>query len=181
MVGAALAGQGGRLYTEAEMAAAKAQAYQEGTDAARGFASQQLVEFRAEVQALQDGLFAKLEQAESTLHEELRQSLPVLVVDLARRLLAGFEPTAEQVQAISEEALRQVFPEHENLELYLSPADAAMLDTINADWKKRYPGLKLVTDANLSSGDCQVRSRFGLTDARRQAKLDTLIQELVPN
>jgi len=36
-----------------------------------------------------------------------------------------------------------------------------------------------VVDAALGPGDCQVRSRFGLTDARRQAKLEALTRELL--
>jgi flagellar assembly protein FliH len=34
--------------------------------------------------------------------------------------------------------------------------------------------MKVQIDSTLSAGDCQVRSRFGLTDARRVTKLETL-------
>ena len=180
LVGVSLKGHAGsRVYTEAEIAAISQKAYQEGSDSTRGFASQQLVEFRAEVQSLQEGLFQKLTTTDADLQTQLREALPALAVELARRLLAGYEPTADQVMKLCEETLSQLYPERDNLELFLCPRDAAMLEQVSTDWKTRHPGLRVVIDAALGPGDCQVRSRFGLTDARRQAKLETLSRELL--
>src|SRR4051812_16689928 len=179
LIGVSTPGHAGRVYSEAEVAAIRTKAYQEGTDTSRQFASQQLVEFRAEVQALQEGLFDKLAASESEMVTQLREALPSLAVELARRLLAGFEPTAEQVLRLCEETLGQLYPERENLELLLSPRDAGLLDQVSNDWKTRHPGLRITIDATLGSGDCQVRSRFGLTDARRQSKLEALSRELL--
>jgi flagellar assembly protein FliH len=94
-------------------------------------------------------------------------------------LLAGFEPTAEQVMKLCEETLSQLYPERDNLELFLCPRDAALLEQLAVDWKTRHPGLRVIVDAALGPADCQVRSRFGLTDARRQAKLEALTRELL--
>lgn len=179
LVGATIPGHSARLYTDSEVAAIRTQSYQEGSDAARAFASQQLVEFRADVQALQEGLFQKLAASETELLSQLRETLPALAVELARRLLAGFEPSTEHVQRLCEETLAQLYPERENLELFLSARDAVLLEDISPAWKSRYPGLKIVADATFGPGDCQVRSRFGLTDARRQSKLEALSRELL--
>ena len=180
LVGVSMPGHlGSRAYTEAEVAAIRQKAYQEGSDNAREFANQQLVEFRADVQGLQEGLFQKLTATDTDLQTQLRESLPALAVELARRLLAGYEPTAEQIIALCEETLAQLYPERDNLELFLSSRDATLLETISADWKTRHPGLRVIADAALGPGDCQVRSRFGLTDARRQAKLEGLTRELL--
>jgi len=180
LIGVSLPGhQGARDYTEAEIAALRQKAYQEGSDKAREFASQQLVEFRADVQSLQEGLFQKLTATDTDLQTQLRESLPALAVELARRLLAGYEPTADQVMKLCEETLAQLYPERDNLELFLSPRDGALLEQLSSDWKTRHPGLRVIVDAALGPGDCQVRSRFGLTDARRQAKLETLTRELL--
>jgi flagellar assembly protein FliH len=179
LLGATIPGHSTRLYDESELAAIRNQAYREGGDAARAFASQQLVEFRAEVQALQEGLFEKLAVTESELLAQLRDTLPSLAVELARRLLAGFEPTADHVKRLCEETLAQLYPERANLELIISPRDAGLLEELSPEWKTRFPGLKIVADATFGPGDCQVRSRFGLTDARRQAKLEALSRELL--
>ena len=180
LIGVSLPGHlGTRAYTEAEVAAIRQKAYQEGSDSAREFANQQLVEFRADVQNLQEGLFQKLAATDADLQRQLRESLPSLAVELARQLLAGFEPTAEQVMKLCEETLSQLYPERDNLELFLSPRDAALLEQLSSDWKTRHPGLRVIVDAALGPADCQVRSRFGLTDARRQAKLEALTRELL--
>ena len=179
LISVSVPGQASKMYSETEVAAIRARAYEEGSDAARSFASQQLVEFRAEVQGLQEGLFQKLESAETDLVTQLRDTLPSLAVELARRLLAGFEPSAEQIQNLCEETLAQLYPERDGLELLLAPRDVTLLEDISPAWKNRFPGLKITADATLGSGDCQVRSRFGLTDARRQAKLEALSRELL--
>ena len=68
--------------------------------------------------------------------------------------------------------------ERDGLELALCPRDAALLNSLNPAWLQSYPGLRIRTDAALAPGDCQVRSRFGLTDARQHVKLAALEHSL---
>ncbi len=180
LAGAALPGAGGRFCTEAELAALGQEGYRRGIDAARSFADQQMVEVRADVEALGDGVFQKLSALEPALLSQLRDALPGLALDLAKRLLAGYEPPPEIVSRLCEEALMELFPERDNLELTISPRDAAFLEELKPDWLARYPQLRLRTDATMSAGDCQVRSRFGLTDARQKTKLAALTESLQP-
>ena len=44
-----------------------------------------------------------------------------------------------------------------------------------------YPNVKFHEDETLSSGDCQVKSRFGLLDGRIATKLRKIEQELKGN
>ena len=81
---------------------------------------------------------------------------------------------SEPAPVIPEEALAELFPERDNLELVVSVRDAALLEKLNPEWLRRYPALRIRADASLVPGDCQVRSRFGLTDARLQTKLAAL-------
>jgi len=174
LAGALLPGRSVRVYTDTEVEALRKEAFRQGQDAARSFDDRQLVDIRTDVQQLQDGIFGKLADVEPVLVAQLRASLPDLALDLARRLMAGFEPGPEIIERICSEALNQLLPERENLELILSPRDARVLEELNPAWLQRYPGLKVRADAALAAGDCQVRSRFGLTDARRVTKLETL-------
>ncbi len=169
--GAVLPNEKGRHYNEAELAARDKEAYHKGVDAARAKVDQQIVELRADMQHLGDGVFQKLADIEPALVAQLRESLPSLAVEIARRLLAGYEPPPEVIARLCEEALGELFPERENLELVLSPRDAALLEKLSPAWLSRYPGLRQCVEPGLAPGDCQVRSRFGLTDARLQAKL----------
>jgi flagellar assembly protein FliH len=171
-------GHAGKFCSETELAAREEAAYQRGVDAARALADQQMVEFRADIEQLGEGVFKKLAATEPALVAQLRDTLPALAIDIARRLLAGFEPPADVVARICEEALGEIFPERDNLELAVAPRDAQLLEKLNPAWLRRYPGLRIRPDPALRPGDCQVRSRFGLTDARIETKLVALEHNL---
>jgi flagellar assembly protein FliH len=178
LTGAILPGQSGRLFGERELATKTEEAYRQGVDATRAVADQQMVEFRADMQQLSEGVLKDLAGLESTMTDQLREALPALALDIAKRLFAGFEPPQEIVEKLCLEALDQLYPERENLEVSVAPQDAEFLERINPDWKGRFPGLRIRADASLSSGDCMVRSRFGLTDARQKTKLAALERSL---
>lgn len=178
--GVSAPGQTGRTYTEADIAAATQAAYTRGIDDARAAADQQMVEFRADIEHLNDGILQKLTTLEPVLVAQIRDALPELALEIARRLFAGFEPAPEVISRLCEEALAELFPERENLELVVNQCDADFLTRLNPDWMQRYPGLRVSIENTLGRGDCQVRSRFGLTDARQKTKLNALTHSLVP-
>ena len=174
-----LPGHAALRYTDADLAAARAAGYREGSDAARAFADQQLVDLRAEMQILSEGIFQQLALASRQLEEQVCAALPGLAVEVGQRLLAGFVPPPELVAQICREALDQLHPEREGLELVVGPRDAAVLERLLPAWRTHFPNLKTTIDDELNPGDCLVRSRFGVTDARGSAKLDGLRQELM--
>lgn len=177
LAGAVLPGRG-RVFTEAEVAAKVQEAYRQGVDAARAAADQQMVEFRADMEHLGEGVFKSISRLEPQLLTQLRDSLPALAVDIAHRLFAGYQPDADTLARICTEALEQLFPEREGLEITLCPRDAELIHSLNPDWLQRYPALRIRPDAALKPGDCIVRSRFGLTDARQETKLTALQHSL---
>jgi flagellar assembly protein FliH len=176
--GAVLPGAGDRFYTESEVAEATEAAYRRGVDSTRAMMDQKMVELRVDMEQLSDGVLHRLTDLEPRLVAQIRDALPGLALDLAHRLLAGYQPPREIVERLCSEALEQLFPEREGLELSLCPRDAELLTSVRPDWLERYPGLRIRPDANLTPGDCMVRSRFGLTDARQETKLATLAHSL---
>lgn len=178
LAGAGIAGRT-RAVDEREIDAIRAAAYREGADAARAFADQQMVDLRHGLQELEDGLLNRLAGAEAAIVAQLQNALPALALDLARQLISGYEPPPEVVERHCREVLEALYPERENLELIICARDAALLDQLTPSWSAQYPGLRITPDGSLSPGDCQVRSRFGITDARISAKLETLERELL--
>lgn len=176
--GAVLPGSSGRQYGEVEVAQQSEAAYRRGVDATRAAADQQMVELRHEMEQLSANVLNQLAEVEPRLVAQLREALPALAVEIGRRLLAGFEPPAEIIDRLCSEALEHLYPERDGLELSLCPRDAELLSGLNPDWLRRYPGLRILPDPALRSGDCQVRSRFGLTDARRETKIASLEHHL---
>lgn len=165
-------------YCEVELETAKSAAYKEGYAAAQAFCDRQIAEFRDEVHALQHGIFHSLPEIEAGMTQQLRTGLPDLVADIVRRMLAGWEPDSDLLHRLCAEALDELYPERENLELIVSRRDAAILQDNMQDLETRYPGLRLRVDPGMRPGDCQVRSRFGLTDARLDAKLSAIHHEI---
>jgi flagellar assembly protein FliH len=174
----ALAGSPGPLVGEREAAARVEAAYRQGAAEARAIADRQITELRREVLELTERTLANLFAAEQALAAQLQEALPDLLVALGRRLLAETEVTPEMVARICAATLQQVAPERENLEVILAPADAARMDAFAPGLGARYPGLKITADPELSSGDCLIRTRFGLTDARRATQLAALRSSL---
>jgi len=174
LAGGVIAGLPAVTFTETEVAAKLQAAYHAGADAARAAADQQMVDMRADMEQLSEGALKKMAGIDSLLLAQLRDALPGMAVEIARRLLADYEPPPEVMQRIWREALEQLYPEREGLELALGPRDAELMEELNPEWRERYPGLRLRVDPTLARGDCQVRSRFGLIDARRKTRLQGL-------
>jgi flagellar assembly protein FliH len=179
LAGAVLPGQGERVCTESELSSRAQEAFRRGVDSARALADQQMVEFRADISQLSDGVLQKVGHIEKALLAQLNSALPALGVEIARRLLAGYEPPAEVVSRLCDEALAELYPERNELELVVSSRDAEILEELHPAWKARYPGLRISSEASLVPGDCQVRSRFGLIDGRMTTKLGALENSLV--
>jgi flagellar assembly protein FliH len=177
--GAVLPGQGERLLSESELSSLGQDAFRRGVDSARALADQQMVEFRADLSQLSDGVLRKISQIEDAMLAQLGSALPALGLEIARRLLAGYEPPSDVISRVCGEALEELFPERENLELLVSPRDAGLLEGLHPEWQERFPGLRISSEASLVPGDCQVRSRFGLIDGRISTKLGALESSLV--
>jgi flagellar assembly protein FliH len=178
--GASTEGQAGSYCSEKELADRDHAAFRRGVDSERALADQQMVEFRADIGQLSDGLLRKISELENSVVAQLGEALPDLGLEIARRLLAGYEPPPEVISRLCSEALEELFPERENLELVVSTRDSALLEAIKPAWRQRYPGLRVSCDESLKTGDCQVRSRFGLIDARLGTKLAALASNLSP-
>ena len=179
LAGAVLPGQGERLCTESELSSRAQEAFRRGVDSARALADQQMVEFRSDVGQLSEGVLRKVGQVEKAILSQLNAALPALGVEIARRLLAGYEPSPEVVSKLCDEALAELFPERNDLELIVSPRDADILQGLHSGLQERYPGLRISSEPSLVPGDCQVRSRFGLIDGRMSTKLMALENSLV--
>src|SRR6478736_5552576 len=104
LTGAILPGGASRAYSEAELAARTEEAYRKGVDATRDAVDHKMVEMRVDMEQLSLGVLAKLATVESATLAQLREALPALAVDIAKRLLAGYEPPAETVAKLCHEA-----------------------------------------------------------------------------
>lgn len=165
-------------FDSAEVARREEEAFERGKQAQRTFSDSQVAELRGDAQSLQHGLFARLQEIESAFFHRIQADLPDIVMDVARRLLHGYQPSEEEALRICRASLEELAPERENLELVVSEADAAALERLLPEWQREFPRLHIRIDSGLASGECLVISRFGIIDNRRVTRLDSLADEL---
>ena len=74
-------------------------------------------------------------------------------------------------------------PQNEDNEQGFASAIAGIFDGIEGEDEllEGYPNVKFFEDSSLSSGDCQIKSRFGLLDGRISTKLRKVERELKNN
>jgi flagellar assembly protein FliH len=167
-----------RPFSAAELAAEFERGRREGALQADTGVDRRFVEFRSEVSAVQAGIFSRLGEAEKMIADQIRVVLPELAVEVAKRVLAGFTPPPEVVAQLCQEALVALFPEVRNLELVVGERDHEIIASLVPEWRVTYPGISVTIDPAFASGECQVRSRFGVIDARHNAKVEALRREL---
>ena len=136
------------------------------------------VEFRTDVSSVLNGLFARLAEAESSVSQQIQAALPELALEVAKRLLHGHTPPAEAIEGICAHAMAAVFPEVHDLEVVVGERDHGIVERLLPAWRNSYPGVRVCVNPGFAPGECQVRSRFGVVDARHEAKLRVLGREL---
>lgn len=157
-------------------------AYERGKQEAGTFHNRQLAEQREEIVAHQKQVLQHMDRQVESLVREVQQRLPALLFALVERVLEGVELTGSQVSQLVESVLQE-YAHHEGeiLDIYLSPEDLRRLKDYQSEvGENPSPHLTFHADTKLKCGDCQIRSRFGLLDARlatRVAKLKETVLE----
>ncbi len=158
-------------FTEEELAAAKREAYQRGSEEASRLIEGQMLEQRAEILHLQSETFAAVARQHAALVQQLRDVLPELAMEAVARILATTEIDREAVMRICRDLLCEIAPGREQVEVQLSPGDLGLIAGYEEGFRERHPEIVFRADPELKPGDCIVRSRFGVVDGRLATKL----------
>jgi|YelNatPaOPRAMG01_1025707.scaffolds.fasta_scaffold04676_14 flagellar assembly protein FliH len=151
-------------------------AYQRGRHDAEAALRQQLLQQRAEFEALEKGVLDALRGAVSQVIRDTEQALTLLALEAAQRLVAGLPVSVQMVEAAVREALAQA-QETAELHLYLHPEDLELLRRADsALLRPTEPGarLHLHPSPEITRGGCLVRTRFGIIDSQRETKIELL-------
>lgn len=153
-------------------------AYRRGFQEANELLTKQILDQRAEIAQLQDSLFQSLSKQADSLALQVSETLPDLVLEISRRVLAGMTPDRAAVERILSETLAEIAPGSTEVEVYLNASDLALVEGIAESYGHKYPGIKLTADPELAPGDCRAKSRFGTIDARLFTKLQNVARSL---
>ncbi len=145
--------------------------------------SEQLIEQRAEMQQLLDGVVNPLRQAVGEVMRDAEQAVTSLALDIARKLVADLPITPEMVVGVVKDALSQV-EESAEFHVRLSAEDLELLQRSGSQLASgNFNGCRVTfhAAADVSRGGCVVQTRFGIIDARRETKLELLRNSLLPD
>ncbi len=157
------------------------ESYRKGYDEASEQYKQQILDFRAEVNALREKTFSEIEGKFGTILKEAREALMTLTHDCVSRTLGGLEMDSSIVHSIVNSVIEESGLDDEKMEIRLNPLDIELLVELEAEIKSKHPRLTFVEDKCLKRGDCLLSSRFGKVDGLLSTKLDRLKDGLHPN
>ena len=165
-----------RVLTEREEAA-----FEQGRIAGERALSEQLLQQRAELIELQNGVLASLRDALPTTIHECESAVISLAFEVSQKLVADLPITADTVASAVREALDQA-QEAGECWVQLHPDDLVLLDRTNAPQALPHGAterLHFESSPAVTRGGCLVKTRFGTIDARRETKLELLKQSLL--
>jgi flagellar assembly protein FliH len=151
-------------------------AYERGHREGQKALNDQLMEQRRELIDLQSGVFESLKSAVPHVIRETENALAQLALEVAQKLVAGLPISPEMVETAIREALVQL-EESTEFHIYLHPEDILLLKQVDSELLKPSPcppHFQFLPTSETSRGGCLVKTRFGILDASRENKFETL-------
>lgn len=185
--------------------------YARGKEEATAFYQAEIAKLRSSYADAQSQLLSKIDVKVDEVISKLDHRLPDLVIGLAQRVLGQISLDRESIEQIVKSMVTEFSGEDEKLEVFLCPQDLSLLKAMADPEKPAseedsqeegfasaiagifdgldgddalldgYPNVKFFEDASLQSGDCQIKSRFGLLDGRISTKIRKIEEELKRN
>jgi flagellar assembly protein FliH len=150
-------------------------AAERGRAEAQRLFSEQVVQQRGDLLALQNGILGALKDSIPAVVRDCENHLATLALEVARKLVDGLPVSAEMVEAAISAAMRQV-EESAQYSIYVHPEDLALLqaETASILGANDSRQIKVNPSNDVSRGGCIVETPFGRVDARRETKYDLL-------
>jgi flagellar assembly protein FliH len=154
----------------------EATAYLEGRNEGDRACSQQLLQQRKELDAIQNGVLKSLQGILPQVLQEAEPALIQLALAAAQKIIAGLPVDIALVEAVVREALCQIEDTAE-ITVQLHPDDLALLHKHGSPLLEGSPAggpIRFSSSQEATRGGCMVQTRFGVIDARRETKLEQL-------
>ena len=155
-------------------------AYERGRRDGERALGEQLLQQRAELLELHQGVVESLRNALPRVSQETEKALVELTLEAAQRIVAGMPIPPKLVEAVVREAVSQV-EDNAEIIIHLHPEDLALLRKVQSPLLQGSPEsgpLRFAPSNEVSRGGCLIHTRFGLLDARRETKIEQLRQAL---
>lgn len=150
-------------------------AVERGRAEAQKLFSEQTIQQRQELMALQDGILGSLKETIPGVIRDCETHLAALALEVARKLVDDMPVSAEIVERAIATAMRQV-EESSHYTIFVNPGDLQLLQSKTStllggnDTRQ----ITITASSEVSRGGCIVETPFGRVDARRETKLELL-------
>jgi flagellar assembly protein FliH len=150
-------------------------ATERGRAEAQKLFSSQMVQQRADLLALQNGILGALKDSIPGVVHECENHLASLALEVARKLVDGLPISPEMVEAAISAAMRQV-EESAHYSIFVNPEDLKLLQETTSSILTESDArqIKVTASSDVSRGGCVVETPFGRVDARRETKFELL-------
>jgi flagellar biosynthesis/type III secretory pathway protein FliH len=150
-------------------------AAERGRAEAQKLFSEQMIQQRQELMALQDGILRAMKDTIPGVVRDCETHLAALALEVARKVVDGMPVSAEVVEAAISNAMQQV-EESAHYTIFLNPADLQLLESKTSSLLGANDTRKITISPSteISRGGCIVETPFGRVDAQRETKFELL-------
>lgn len=159
------------VYTAEDVELARKQGESSGVVEVKRVYEAKLTELKAEIAVIQNQSLQSIASRFDQALTQMRALLPQLVVEATARVVAGIPVEADMVRRVVEDLLSEVAPGSDRLEVQLCEVDLKMMEQYQPQFRQKFPALEFFVNPELKSGDCMVKTRFGILDGRIETKL----------
>jgi flagellar biosynthesis/type III secretory pathway protein FliH len=144
--------------------------------------SEQLLQQRAEILQLQNGVLESLRQSVKKVVADSEDTLVALTLEIAQKLVGSLAITPEMVESSVKDALGQI-EQSTRIKVLLHPEDLSLLQKIDSALLPQagsQSAMQVQSSSDVTRGGCIVETDFGTIDARRETKLEMIKRSLKP-
>lgn len=166
-----LSGHSPAVYTAEDVSKARREGYAEGeADTTRALEGK-ISQLRDEIALIQNAALGAISEKFQSALSQMRTLLPQLVVEATARVIGGIQINSTIVKSVVEDLLSEVAPGADQLEVQLCESDLQKMEQFQHLFRQKFPAIDFRVNPELNSGDCMVKTRFGVLDGRIVTKI----------
>ena len=170
-----LAGEGSvARFSADDLTRAREEARQEASQAVTQAYDAEIAKLKDDVSAVVEKVLKDIVLQHADALEEMRCILPVLVKEAVARIVGSFEWDDAAIKGVVSDLLAEVAPGSENVEVQLCRVDMARVEQFQNQLRQKFPSLRFAVNDDLVSGDCMVKTKFGMLDGRVATKINAV-------
>ena len=170
-----LAGEGSvARFSADDLTRAREEARQEASQAVTQAYDAEIAKLKDDVSAVVEKVLKDIVLQHADALEEMRCILPVLVKEAVARIVGSFEWDDAAIKGVVSDLLAEVAPGSENVEVQLCRVDMERVEQFQNQLRQKFPSLRFAVNDDLVSGDCMVKTKFGMLDGRVATKINAV-------